>query len=102
MSADQTVVATFDLTVVPPDLVTLTVGKQGQGNGTVTSNPAGIDCGLACMFSYQRGTTVTLTATPDEGSSFNDWHGRPCDNSSSPTCQLVMDDNQTVSAHFDD
>ena len=102
MSTAQTVVAQFDPIVVPPDLVTLTVGKQGQGDGTVTSNPAGINCGLACMFSYQRGTTVTLTAVPDEDSSFNDWHGGPCDNSSSPTCQLVMDDNQTVSAHFDD
>jgi len=102
MSTGQTVVAQFDPIVVPPDLVTLTVGKQGQGDGTVTSNPVGINCGLACMFSYQRGTTVTLTAVPDEDSSFNDWHGGPCDNSSFPTCQLVMDDNQTVSAHFDD
>ena len=87
---------------VPPDLVTLTVEKQGQGTGTVTSNPPGINCGLACQFSIQRGTTVTLTATPDEGSSFNDWHGGPCNNSSSVTCQLVMDTDQTVSAHFDD
>jgi hypothetical protein len=102
MSANQTVVATFDLIVVPPDLVTLTVEKQGQGDGTVTSNPAGINCGLACQFSYQRGTIVTLTATPDEDSSFNDWHGGPCNNSSATTCQLVMDNNHTVSAHFDD
>ena len=101
MSADQTVVATFDLIVVPPDLVTLTVGKQGSGTGIVTSDPAGINCGLTCQFSYQRGTTVTLTAVPDLGSFFNDWHGGPCDNLSSPTCQLVMDANQTVSAHFD-
>lgn len=102
MSADQTVVATFDLIVVPPDLVTLTVGKQGSGTGTVTSNPAGIDCGLACQFAYQRGTIVTLTAVPDAGASFNDWHGGPCDNSSSLTCEVVMDGDLTVSAHFDD
>jgi Fe-S cluster biogenesis protein NfuA len=102
MNTGQTVVATFDLIVVPPDLVTLTVGKQGRGTGTVTSNPAGIFCGPTCQFSYQRGTIVTLTATPDEDSSFNDWHGGPCNNSSSVTCQLVMDNDQTVSAHFDD
>jgi len=100
MSGDQTVVAVFD--VAPPDLVTLTVNKQGSGDGTVTSAPAGIVCGPVCQFSYQRGTVVTLTAAPDVNSSFNDWHGGgACDNSSSPTCQLQMSDNQTVSAHFD-
>lgn len=101
MSGDQTIVAIFD--AAPPDLVTLTVTKQGSGDGTVTSQPAGIVCGAFCQFSYQRGTIVTLTAAPDANSSFNDWHGGgACDNSSSPTCQLVMSDNQTVSAHFDD
>jgi hypothetical protein len=101
MNGDQTVTPFFDLASGPPDLVTLTVGKQGNGDGTVSSNPAGIFCGSACQFSFQRGTTVTLTATPEGGSSFNDWHGGPCDNSSALTCQLVMDNGQTVSAHFD-
>jgi hypothetical protein len=102
MSTDQIVVAQFEPIVVSPDLVTLTVGKQGRGTGTVTSDPVGINCGPACQFSYQRGTTVTLTATPDEGSSFNDWHEGPCNNSSATICQLVMESDQTVSAHFDD
>ena len=101
MATSQTVVAQFDLA---PDLVTLTVNKQGRGDGTVTSDPAGISCGPGCntsQASYLRGTTVTLTATPDGNSSFNDWHGGPCNNSSSPTCPLQMNDNETVSAHFD-
>ena len=100
MSTDQTVSAQFDLV---PDLVTLTANKQGNGDGTVTSDPAGISCGPGCntsQASYLRGTTVTVTATPDGNSSFNDWHGGPCDNSSSLTCQLGMNDNETVSAHF--
>jgi hypothetical protein len=89
----------------PTDLLTLTVNKQGRGDGTVTSNPAGISCGPGCgtsQASFQRGMTVTLTATPDGGSSFNDWHGGPCNMSSSLTCQLQMNDSQTVSAHFED
>ena len=101
MIGDQTVVAQFDII---PDLVTLTVNKQGSGDGTVTSDPAGISCGPGCgtaQASYQRGTTVTLTATADQGSSFNDWHGGPCDNSSALTCQVGLNDNQTLSAHFD-
>jgi len=46
--------------------VTLTVVKTG--NGTVTSSPAGINCGTTCSASFARNTTVTLTATPDAGS----------------------------------
>jgi hypothetical protein len=99
LNSDVTAMPQFDLAA--PDFVILTVGKQGRGAGTVSSNPGGIFCGDACQFSFQRGTSVTLTATPDVGSSFNDWHGGPCDNSSSLICQLVMNDNETVSAHFD-
>ena len=33
------------------------------GTGTVTSRPAGIDCGTDCNEPYNQGTTVTLTAT---------------------------------------
>ncbi len=101
----MTALPQFDL---QPDLVILTVNKQGNGEGTVTSDPAGISCGPDCegnaQASYPRGTTVTLTATPDEGDSFNDWHagGTPCNNSSSLTCQLQMNNNETVSAHFDE
>ena len=39
MIGDQTVVAQFDIV---PDLVTLSVDKSGPGNGTVTSDPAGM------------------------------------------------------------
>jgi hypothetical protein len=102
LTSDVTALPQFDLVLVPPDLVTLTVGKQGSGDGTVTSNPAGIVCGPTCQFSFQRGTMVALTATPDEDSSFNDWHQGPCNNSSSPICQLQMNNNETASAHFDD
>ena len=104
LNSDQTVLPVFDLVPVQPDVVTLTVGKQGSGDGTVTSDPPGISCAPGCgssEVSFQRGTTVTLVATPDGDSSFNDWHQGPCDNSSSQTCQLQMNDNETVSAHFD-
>jgi hypothetical protein len=101
MSGDQTVVAQFDPVVVPPDLVTLTVQKSGQGDGTVTSDPPGINCGLACQFSYQRGTIVTLTATPDADSSFDEWQDGPCNNQSGQ-CVLTMSMDRTAEANFDD
>ncbi|MEM5803094.1 MAG: hypothetical protein QXO57_04030 [Candidatus Aenigmatarchaeota archaeon] len=41
---------------------TLTVNKSG--NGTVTSNPGGINCGGDCQENYQSDTQVTITARP--------------------------------------
>ena len=52
---------------------TLTVTKQGNGTGAVTSDPPGIDCGSDCTESYDNETVVTLTANPDPGSVFAGW-----------------------------
>jgi hypothetical protein len=43
----------------------LNVTKMGPGAaaGTVTSTPAGIDCGTTCSATYATGTSVTLTAS---------------------------------------
>ena len=54
---------------------TLTVSKSGTGSGTVTSSPAGIDCGSGCNYDYPEGTEVTLTASAASGSSFAGWSG---------------------------
>ncbi|MBI3806906.1 MAG: YncE family protein [Nitrospirae bacterium] len=56
---------------------TLTVAKGGTGIGTVTSSPEGITCGGTCQASFDFGAFVTLTATPDSGSSFSSWGGDP-------------------------
>ena len=60
--------------LIPMRLLTIT--KTGNGSGTVTSRPAGIDCGAVCAASFPNGSIVTLTATPAAGSYFNDWAGR--------------------------
>jgi hypothetical protein len=79
--------------------VTLTVAKTGiSGNGTVTSNPPGIDCGATCSAAYDSGTVVTLTATPDFLSIFNGWTG--CDTVSGTTCTVTMNGARAVTAHF--
>src|SRR3989442_16035895 len=62
---------------------TLTVSKTDLGGGTVTSSPAGINCGGTCSASYVSGTTVTLTATPDLLSGFGGRGG--CENGSGKT-----------------
>src|SRR6185295_2422399 len=54
---------------------TLSVTRSGSGSGTVTSAPAGINCGASCSQTFSPGTAVTLTATPAAGSTFAGWSG---------------------------
>ena len=49
--------------------------NNGSGNGTVTTSPAGIDCGSDCQDSYSAGTVVNLIASPAAGSTFGGWSG---------------------------
>ena len=72
MNADKTCTANFIL-----DTHTLTVSLAGTGSGTVTSSPAGINCGLDCTQDYNYGTAVTLTPTAGAGSHFAGWSGDP-------------------------
>src|SRR5262245_46419032 len=53
----------------------LTVNHAGTGSGTVTSSPAGIQCGSTCSAPFRSGATVTLTASPAAGSVFAGWSG---------------------------
>jgi serine protease len=67
------------------------------GSGTVTSNPAGINCGSTCSQSFDYNTPVTLTATPDTGSTFSGWSDG-CTGTDS--CNVSMSEARTVSATF--
>ena len=62
----STVTATFSL---KKEVLKVVVAD----NGTVTSTPAGINCGPTCSATFDRGSTVTLTATPAPGWTFNGW-----------------------------
>jgi hypothetical protein len=92
MNAAKTVTANFTV----PTFV-LTVNKTGAGTGTVTSTPAGINCGATCAFSYNNNTMVTLTATPAAGSTFMSWSGA-CTGSGG--CTVTMSVARTVTATF--
>ncbi len=82
-----------------PDL-SVTVG--GDGDGTVTSSPAGINCPSDCTEPYDPSTDVTLTATPDGTSIFAGWSGAACTSNPTPEqCVVTMDADKTVIATFD-
>ena len=72
MDTDKAVTATFNITQY-----TLIVVKLGTGSGTVTSSPAGINCGTTCNTQYDTGTQVTLTSSAASGSTFAGWSGGP-------------------------
>ena len=93
MTAASAVTATFTL-----NQYTLTVSRAGTGGGTVTSNPAGISCGLACAQVYDYPTSVTLTASASTGSTFVGWSGDGC--SGAGTCTVAMTAERAVTATF--
>jgi PASTA domain/Divergent InlB B-repeat domain len=77
---------------------TLTVHSHGTGSGTVASSPSGIACGSTCSYAFGWGTTVTLTATPASGSTFNGWSGACSGNATS--CSVTMNQAQEADVTF--
>jgi len=76
---------------------TLTVAKEGDGTGTVTTTPTGIDCGATCSHSYDYGSSVTLSVAADQGSTFGGWSGA-C--TGKAFCVLSMQAGRSVAATF--
>ena len=87
-----------EITATTAPLITLTVTKSGTGLGSVTSDPAGIDCGATCSYDFPYPTPVTLTAVADPGSQFTGWSGEGC--TGTGTCQVTMDQARSVDATF--
>ncbi len=72
---------------------------SAQGNGLVTSNPAGINCPTDCDETYVKGTTVFLTASANPYGKFLRWEGA-C-TGTAPTCRVKMAAPRAVTAVFD-
>jgi uncharacterized repeat protein (TIGR02543 family) len=94
MTQAQGVSATFS----PVAASSFTLQVNASGSGTVTSAPAGINCGVDCSESYASGTSVTLTATPAAGYTFGGWNGGGC--SGTGSCTVSMTVARTTTATF--
>jgi hypothetical protein len=82
----------------PPPIVLTVNASLAHGSGTVTSLPAGIDCGgNGCQHTYAEGEEITLTAAPAAGSTFAGWGGA-C--SGTETCTVTMSESKEVNAVF--
>ncbi len=90
MSASRTITASFQSGH--------RLDVQVSGSGTVTSSPAGIDCGSDCDEIFAVGTSVTLTATPESGGRFLNWSGGGCSGTGT-SCTFTVS-TTTVVANF--
>ena len=80
-----------------PPRRTLTV--MADGPGTVTSQPAGINCaGDTCTAQFDDGATVNLTAQANGGAIFSTFGGACA--GPQPTCAIAMTEDRTVTATF--
>jgi len=71
----KTCIAIFDVAPSEPEMFAVRVSKDGSGDGTVVSRPAGIDCGIDCSAVFPRNIPVELEAIPDAVSEFLGWDG---------------------------
>jgi hypothetical protein len=106
MDGPHSVTATF--TAIPTFRLTLTVTGESGGLGRVDlTAPVGASClsgpppGNVCFFDYVQGTSVTLTATPTDTSTFFSSYNGDCAGTKGNVCGLAMSQNRTVGAFFD-
>ena len=96
------VVAHFEPAVGPTEQP-LTL-KINEGEGTVVSNPAGLECtGAAvttCEEEFEEGAEVTLTASPAAGYRFQQWQNCPSGNFGNRQCTVTMSEAKEVSVKF--
>lgn len=94
VTQDMSVTASFSVPTGTQQ--TLNVSLSGNGSGTITSSPAGINCPKTCTAEFVSGTQVTLTATAGSNSSFSGWSGS-C-SGSNYTCQVTLNQNTVAVA----
>ena len=93
VDGDHAVTASF-----APVVHQLSVGRQGDGSGSVTSDDGAIDCGTACSATIRQASTITLNAAADAGSVFTGWSG-DCAGSAT-TCVLAVGGDRDATATF--
>ncbi len=101
-----TITAPTDVTALfAPKNVALTLSKAGTGTGTVTSVPAGIQCGSDCSEPFAFQTSVTLTPVAASGSEFKGWINTngSADACATKTgaCTFKMVEGSAIAAKFD-
>ena len=79
----------------------LAIVKKGNGSGTITSSPPGVDCGLTCYVEVEETSTVVLIATAASLSQFGGWQSCPAPRNDG-TCEIAAGGGGVVCAVFVD
>ncbi len=81
-----------DLGKCVEDAHELTINIQGNGETTPSEG----------THYYEEGSSVSISHHAAIGWEFSHWSGAECDGSTSSTCTVTMDEDKTVTAHFEE
>jgi hypothetical protein len=78
-----------------------TVTVQRSGNGTVRTDPGGIDCGSTCQGDFDQGSQLAFDAVANAGAQFNGWGGACASAQRNARCVITIPASSvTVTASF--
>ncbi len=79
---------------------TLPLTVMVTGDGSITSNPIGVECasGTTCVTQFPSGTSVTLIPQGGATGAFGSWSGAGC--AGTAACTVVMNAPKSVNASF--
>lgn len=102
-SGDRCTVTVTQATAISATFVaqgssSFTLSVAVTGSGSVSSQPAGIDCGSTCSAGFADATSVVLTAAAASGQVLQAW-GDACSGASA-TCTVTMSAARNVTATF--
>lgn len=78
----------------------LQISKTGNGGGTISSNPSGINCGTTCWNDFRVYFDVILTAQEETNSYFSGWGGNCSSCGTNLQCNVFMDSSKSCTASF--
>jgi len=76
----------------------ITVQFTGAGSGTIFTTPKGLGCASQCSSTFPAGTSLTITATANAGSTFGGWVG--CDSTTGLSCSILLNSDRVVTVTF--
>ena len=77
--------------------VVLNVFLKGQGKGEVRISPGAITCGRDCEHRFAKGTRLTVTTNPADGSAFDRWGGA-CKGDG--RCSFAIEEDRSLTVTF--
>jgi hypothetical protein len=84
-------------TDIRPAKYLVAVNRIGAGTGTLSSEPAGILCGVQCQAAYPLGTSLKLSVKPDGRSFLQEWSGNCL---GQDICRLTVDKDVSAIANI--